>query len=139
MNFTPEFLDQANDNSLYRLVGIRVEEVGNGKAKAHLKPNPELCWPFPKQPHGGVLFTLVDTTMAWAVIADMYPDYTCTTISTNIQYTAPANGGFCICSAQVTHQTGRLSFVQAQVTGPDDKLLAMAQGTFRLVRRKNIT
>jgi uncharacterized protein (TIGR00369 family) len=138
MDFTAEFLDQANGNSLYRLVGIRLEEVGDGKAKARLQPNPELCWPFPKQPHGGVLFTLVDTTMAWAVIADVYPDHTCTTISTNIQYTAPANGGFCICSAQVTHQTGRLSFVQARVTGPDSKLLAMAQGTFRIVRSEKI-
>ncbi|MFH1487685.1 MAG: PaaI family thioesterase [Pseudomonadota bacterium] len=134
MEFTQEILDQLNDNSLYNTMGIRVEEAGKGIARARLEVNPKLCWPFPGQPHGGILFTLMDSTMAWAVFSELEPGLNCATINLDIQYTYPAKGGLFTCSAQVSHRTGRISFVRAEITDREDHLLAMGQAVFRAIK-----
>jgi acyl-coenzyme A thioesterase PaaI-like protein len=64
MEITAAIIDQLNANSLYQALGIQAEAAGDGKSRSRLIPKPALCWPFPQQPHGGVLFTLIDTTMA---------------------------------------------------------------------------
>ena len=92
MEFTAAIFDQMNANSLYQTLGIQIEEAGAGKARSLLKPNPDVCWPFPQQPHGGVLFTLIDTTMAWAVWSLLDSGYNCTTINIDIHYAKPAQG-----------------------------------------------
>jgi acyl-coenzyme A thioesterase PaaI-like protein len=67
MNITEAVLDQMNRNPLYHVMGIQIQEAHAGKARGQLQPQSGICWPFPQQPHGGVLFTLMDTTMAWGV------------------------------------------------------------------------
>jgi uncharacterized protein (TIGR00369 family) len=126
-------LDQLNDNSLYHTLGIRVEEAGDGAARSRLAPEQKVCWPFPGQPHGGVLFTFMDTTMAWAVFSEVIPDYNCATIGLDIQYTRPAKGKLFTCSAQVIQRTGRTSFARAEIRDEEDRLLALGQGTFRII------
>ena len=133
MEITTTILARMNTNSLYHALGIKIEEAGGGKAKSCLQPNPDLCWPFPKQPHGGVLFTLMDTTMAWAVLSQLDPGLNCTTVNLDIHYTIPARGKFFICSAWSTHKTGRTNFVRADIRNPKDELVAMGQATFRII------
>jgi uncharacterized protein (TIGR00369 family) len=128
-----EVLDQLNDNSLYHLLGLRVEEAGNGAARSRLVPEPKVCWPFPGQPHGGVLFTLMDTTMAWAVFSEVAPEDNCATVSLDIQYTLPARGEFFTCCARVIHRTGRTSFARAEIRDAEARILALGQGTFRII------
>ncbi|MCP4664889.1 MAG: PaaI family thioesterase, partial [Deltaproteobacteria bacterium] len=106
---------------------------GDGAARSRLAPDPKVCWPFPGQPHGGVLFTFMDTTMAWAVFSEVIPDYNCATISLDIQYTLPAKGKRFTCSARVIHRTGRTSFARADIRDEEDRLLALGQGTFRII------
>ena len=134
MEITEEVLEQLNNNPLYNTVGIRVMEVSNGKAHSRLSPDARLCWPFPNQPHGGVLFTLMDTTMAWAVFSQLEPGLNCTTVNLDIQYTRPARGDAFNCNAWTTYRTGHLSFVRAEIQDSRGKLLAMGQGTFRVIR-----
>ena len=134
MEITQEILERLNDNTLYNTVGIRVEEAENGTAHARLKPNAEMCWPFPGQPHGGVLFTLMDTTMAWAVFSQVDPVYSCATISLEIQFTHPARGNAFTCSARTTHRTGRLIFLRGEIHDAQGQILAMGQGTFRIIK-----
>jgi len=133
MEITQEALDRLNDNTLYNSIGIRVEEAGEGKARSQLRPNPALCWPFVDQPHGGVLFTMMDTTMAWAVFSVLDTGYNCATINLDIQYTRPAKGNLFTCSAWTTHQTRRLSFVRAEIRDVPGRLVATGQGTFRII------
>ena len=133
MEITTAILDQMNTNSLYHVVGIQIEMAGGGKAKSRLQANPDLCWPFPKQPHGGVLFTLMDTTMAWAVLSQLDSGLNCTTVSLDIHYTRPAKGKYFVCSAWTIHKTGRTSFVRADIHNPKDELIAMGQATFRII------
>ena len=133
MKITQKIMDMLNDNPLYKTMGIRVTEAGHGKALSRLKPDEKLCWPFPGQPHGGVLFTQMDATMAWAVFSELDEKYNCATIHLDIDYTAPAKGNSFTCSAWVTHRTRRLSFVRAEIHDPNRQLLAMGQATFRVI------
>ena len=133
MEITQKIMDMLNDNPLYKTLGIKIMEAGQGKACSRLKPDEKLCWPFPGQPHGGVLFTQMDATMAWAVFSELDEKYNCATIHLGIDYTAPAKGKSFTCSAWVTHRTGRLSFVRAEIHDLNRQLLAMGQATFRVI------
>ena len=116
-------------------MGIRFEEAVDGKARTILTPKPEVCWPFSDQPHGGILFTTMDTTMAWAVLSLVEPDYGCSTIDLNIQYLAPAHKGPYLCQAWITHRTGRMAFLRAEIRDSHHALLANGQAVFRITKR----
>ena len=81
MEFSHQEIGRISDNSLYQTLGIQVDDIKEGRARARLKPNPALCWPFEGQPHGGILFTLMDTTMAWAVLTGVDQGLSCATIN----------------------------------------------------------
>jgi uncharacterized protein (TIGR00369 family) len=136
VEITKQALSQMNDNPLYRALGIRIEEADEGRAVSRLKPDPKLCWPFPTQPHGGILFTLMDTTMAWAVFSTLDPGYNCTTVHLDIQYIHPAKGDLFNCVAHLTHKTGHMGFVRAEIQAPLGSVLAMGQATFRIIESK---
>ena len=133
MLFTEQTISQVNDNSLYHALGIRIEKASDGQAKSRLEPSPEVCWPFPGQPHGGILFTLMDTTMAWAVLTQLAPGHNCSTIGLDIHYTRPAKGNAFHCMAQVSHQTTRYCFVRAEIHDAEGKLVALGQATFAII------
>jgi uncharacterized protein (TIGR00369 family) len=134
MKVTPELLEALNRNTLYRTIGIRVEHAENGKASSRLHPNPEVCWPFRGQPHGGILYTTMDTTMACAVLTELEPGLSCSTVDLTLHFTAPAKGDYFICNARTTHRTSRLSFVRAEILSPENHLLALGQAAFRIIK-----
>ena len=134
MKFSREMIEQVNRNPLYQTMGIRIESAEEGVVKARLEPAPEMCWPFPDQPHGGVLFTLMDTTMAWAAISGQEDGSSCTTIHLDIQYTHPARGDSFFCVAEVVSRTKRISFIKAAIHDPAGHVLAMGQGTYRIIK-----
>ena len=134
MEFTPEEINSINNNSLYNAIGISVEDASEGKAKSRLRPNKNLCWPFEKQPHGGVLFTLMDTTMAWAILTLIDKGYNCATISLDIQYTKRALGELFVCHALVTQLGGQIAYTRADIFDKKEKLVATGQGSFRIIK-----
>lgn len=133
MDITNKIINQNNGNSLYSTLGIRMEGAGEGEAAAVLKPPASLCWPFPGRPHGGILFTLMDTTMAWAVFSILDPGYNCATINMDIQYILPAKGEKFFCTAKMTHQTGHLSFVRGEIADRAGQILTIGQAVFRII------
>ena len=134
MEFSPQEIDRLNNNTLYQTVGILVDEAKDGKAHAHLRPNPALCWPFEAQPHGGVLFTLMDTTMAWAALTRVEKGCTCATITLNIQYTKQAKGASFICNAWITHKGNQIVYTRADIFDEKGQLTATGQGAFQTVK-----
>lgn len=134
MELSGSDLQQMNDNALYRTLGIRIEEACDGKADSCLVPNPNVCWPFPDQVHGGILATLMDTTMAWAVSSKLEQGLTCTTIDLNIQYIHPAKQPPLYCHAETTQYTRRLGFVRSEIRNADGQILTAGQATFRIIR-----
>ena len=134
MEFSPKEMARLNNNSLYQTFGIVVEEAKDGKARSKLRPTPAFCWPFEGQPHGGVLFTLMDTTMAWAVLTKVERGYNCATINLDIQYTRQAGGDIFTCQACITHQATRIVYVRADILDTEDQLVATGQGTFTVIK-----
>ena len=134
MEFSPQEIEQLNNNSLYQAVGIRVEELKDGEAKSFLHPKPAFCWPFEGHPHGGVLFTLMDTTMAWAVQSVIEEGYTLATINLDIQYTRQARGDSFACCASITSQGNLIVYAKADILDKDSRIIATGQGCFRIIK-----
>jgi len=130
MEITKQFLDRVNENPLYTLLGIRIETVGDGTVRSSLQAAPGTCWPVAGQPHGGVLFTLMDTTMAWAAI--VHPGVQDgTTVHLDIQYLRAARNGPWSCEARVIHRTSRTCFLRAEIRDTTGEPVATGQGTYR--------
>ena len=122
-----------NQNPLYRTIGIHLEFVADGDAQAVLTPQEAVCWPTPGQPHGGILFTVLDTTMAFAAMSAPEQESSCATVDCNVQYLAPARQGPFLCQARTVRRTGRTVFVRAEILDAHQAPVALAQGTFRLI------
>jgi uncharacterized protein (TIGR00369 family) len=138
MRLSQDRLDQFNRNVLYTTIGIQLKKAEQGRAEAVLTPAPKVCWPFPTQPHGGMLFTIMDTTMAWAVQSLLEQGFSCTTIDLHIQYLAPAQEGPFTCRAETTHQTRHLAFVRADILDARQNPIASGQATFRIIKMELI-
>jgi uncharacterized protein (TIGR00369 family) len=134
MEIPRDFLDRHNGNSLYSAMGIRIEEAADGTAHSRMEIQPAMCWPFPHQPHGGVIFTLMDTTMAWALFSALEKGLNCTTIQLDIQYMSPAKGSFVTCTSWAACKTRRLAFARGEVKDERGQLVAVGQGTFRIIK-----
>ena len=136
LDFDDAHVARLNDNPLYRALGIRVETVSAGNAQATLSPTGSACWPMPDQPHGGVLFTLLDTTTAWAAMSLGENGEGCVTVDCSIQYPAPARHAPFTCIAAATRRAGRTVFMRAEVLDAQGTPVALGQATFRLVKAK---
>lgn len=134
MDIGPADLVRLNDNPLYHALGIRVLRAAGGDADATLAPTAAACWPQPAQPHGGVLFTLIDTTAAWAATTLAGPGEVCVTVDCSVQYVAPARRGPYTCAARRAARTGRNVFMRAEVLDAGGAVVALGQGTFRMVQ-----
>nr|WP_238344346.1 PaaI family thioesterase [Ramlibacter lithotrophicus] len=117
-------------------MGIRIEHCGGGQARATLAPTANACWPSPGSPHGGVLFTVIDTTMAWAAMSLAGPGESVATVDCSIQYPAPATHGPFTCEAASLRKTGRTVFMRAEILDGRAGVVALGQGTFRIIREQ---
>lgn len=134
MEFPTDTLARLNDNPLYRALGIRLDDCAAGKARATLAPGANACWPAPGSPHGGVLFTVIDTTMAWAAMSLARAGESVATVDCSIQYPAPAVHGPFTCVAASMSTTGRTVFMRAEIVDARDAVVGLGQATFRIVR-----
>ncbi|HPU50835.1 MAG TPA: PaaI family thioesterase [Burkholderiaceae bacterium] len=137
MNIDAEALARLNDNPLYRVIGIQLHEAIDGQARSTLTPDPQVCWPSAGQPHGGILFTVMDTTMAFAVMSVAEPDRGCATVDCSIQYPAPARHGPFVCTAVAAKKAGRTVFVRGDIMDAHGTVVAFGQATFRIIAPKH--
>ncbi|HEY0885287.1 MAG TPA: PaaI family thioesterase [Ramlibacter sp.] len=136
MEFSADTLARLNDNPLYAALGIRIDHCDGGNARATLAPTPNACWPSRGNPHGGVLFTVIDTTMAWAAMSLAGDGESVATVDCSIQYPAPATHGPFTCEAASVRKTGRTVFMRAEILDGRGGVVALGQGTFRIIREK---
>lgn len=138
MEFSTDTIAQLNDNPLYHALGIRIDDCGGGSARSTLTPTVHACWPTPDMPHGGVLFTVIDTTTAWAAMSLAETGENVTTVDCSIQYPAPARHGPFICHAASLRKTGRTVFVRAEMLDSRNGIVALGQATFRIIGTKGV-
>ena len=136
MKFTDSQLRTLNNNSLYEALGIRVHRVADGEAESVLEPTPAMCFPTAGRPHGGIIFTVLDTTMAFAAISNGPEGTGCGTVDCSIQYPRAADHGPFKCQVVTTSKTSRTVFARGELRDRDGHVVALAQATFRLFSPK---
>ena len=111
------------------LLGMRVKSIGDGRARfelaveaKHLNPNGTL--------HGGVVYSLADSAMGAALFAQLEPGEMCVTLEIKMQYLSVVMGGTVAVEAAVVNKTKRIGVLEAKVFGDEDRLVALATGTF---------
>lgn len=122
------------ENAGFReLVGTELSSTEEGRAvvsvraeERHLNPNGTV--------HGGVVYTLVDVSMAEALRTIIEGDERPVTIEIKINYLEPGKPGLLTSTAQVRKGGKRLVIVEAEVAQEDDgEIVALATGTYTRV------
>jgi uncharacterized protein (TIGR00369 family) len=124
------------ENAGFReLVGTELSSTEEGRAvvsvqaeEHHLNPNGTV--------HGGVVYTLVDVSMAEALRTITEGDERPVTIEIKINYLEPGKPGTLTSTAQVRKGGKRLVIVEAEVAQEDEdggEVVALATGTYTRV------
>ena len=82
--------------------------------------------------HGWVLFTLLDTALGRAVIAELPPGRGCATVEMKVNYFRPVQEGRIRAEGRCVQRTRSLAYAEGEVRNAAGKILARATGTFFL-------
>lgn len=111
-------------------LGIEIEAVGPGSARLAMTVRPDMvnghdmC-------HGGMIFTLADTALAYA--CNSY-NQVAVAQTAQITFCAPGRkGDRLVATAEERHQAGRTGVYDVEVTNQDGKTIALFRGnSYRL-------
>jgi uncharacterized protein (TIGR00369 family) len=115
-------------------MGMQIKEVRSGRsrlclavAEEHLNPSGTV--------HGGVTFSLVDTSMGMALFAMLDENQMCVTAEIKIHYLAPIADGTITARSRVIKKGKRLGIIETNVSNEDDELVAKALGTYTILNK----
>ncbi len=107
-----------------KLVGIKIEEVSEGRARVSLKIE-EHHLNGVDLVHGGAIFTLAD--FAFAVASNSH-GRVAVGINATISYISPARGGVLFAEAREVSRNPKLGVYEVTVTDIEGKTIALFQG-----------
>lgn len=82
--------------------------------------------------HGGVLFTMLDTALGRAVLAELPAGRGCATVELKINYFRPVQHGTIRAFGRCVQRTRSLAYAEGEILDEAGKILARATGTFFL-------
>ncbi|WP_442968770.1 PaaI family thioesterase [Ramlibacter sp.] len=106
-------------------MGTRVDYCRDGSARSTVTPTESACWPWVERPHGGVLFAIADSTMAWAAMSLTKVGESVATVDCSIHYPAPAALGPFTCHATSARKVVRTIFIRAEIVGSRGTIVAL--------------
>ena len=120
----------SEDTGFRELVGTELSNAGEGQAvvnlraeERHLNPNGTV--------HGGVVYTLIDVSMAEALRTITEEDERLVTIEIKVNYMEPGNPGTLTATARVRKGGKRVTVVEAEVSQEESaEVVALATGTY---------
>ncbi len=117
------------------LVGYKVLKVAVGRTVFELKPREHHYNPFASV-HGGILSTLLDTTMTSAVMSTLSKGLVCTTVEIKVNFIKPVTEktGLIRCEARPIHVGKRLATVEGRVTDSEENILAHGVSTCAILK-----
>jgi acyl-CoA thioesterase len=110
-------------------LGVRRGPFGGGRSQLEITVGPEHLSPT-RTVHGGVLYSLADTTMGsaiWTLLAD---GETCATISCSIDYLRAIRDGVIVCEAEVVSKGRRTALARAVIRDAEGEAVAQASAAF---------
>lgn len=108
--------DRISPPPIANLVGYKICEVDNGYAAFELNPAEYHYNPFATV-HGGILSTLLDTTMTASVLSTLLKGFSCTTIEIKVNFIKPVviETGILKCEASPIHVGRKLATVEGNL------------------------
>jgi uncharacterized protein (TIGR00369 family) len=82
---------------------------------------------------GGILAAMLDDTMGPALVATLRPDQFAPTLEMNVTFLEPARVGPLWGRGRVVKRGGTIGFVEADLVDADDRVVARATATVRIV------
>jgi uncharacterized protein (TIGR00369 family) len=133
-----KLLEFARGFPFFQLVGLELLDIKPKWARTQLAIRPELHNPSGVV-HGGVVATLIDMTIAQAML--MTDEYqaardtkgTLSTIDLHVKYLRPASAGVLRCEATITHLGRRVIHAHASVSQEQGKEIALGDATLMIV------
>lgn len=125
-------LNKSGFNRFATLLGIEFTHIAPGECTAEIEVNENLFHPGGIV-HGGVAFSLADSSMAMALIADLGRGENCSTIEMKISYMKAVVEGRMVSKGRIIRKGQRIAFMEAQVTRGED-LVATATATFAILQ-----
>lgn len=110
-------------------LGVERGPYGDGKSQLSITIGPSHMSPT-KTVHGGVLYSLADTTMGSALWTLMSDGETCATISCAIDYLHAVREGVIVCEAEVVSRSRRNALVRAVIRDAGGEAVAQASASF---------
>ncbi|MFH2011089.1 MAG: PaaI family thioesterase [Pseudomonadota bacterium] len=120
VSFDANSVFELSQNSSYaKLLGMKVLEVSEGRAKISMKLTEELLNPL-NSPHGGAIFSLADHAGGTAALT-LGP---CVGTQTSANFIAsPETGEVIVAEARVVHNGRKTRIVEVEVKDKDGRLL----------------
>jgi len=119
-------------NHLFAFLGLQAEAFEPDRAVLRLPFRPELTQGA-GMVAGGILTTLLDETMAHAVLAGNQPGQQTTTVDLSVSFLrAVKPGSDLVCEARVVKRGSRVLFVEASASS-DNREVARATASFLLL------
>jgi uncharacterized protein (TIGR00369 family) len=112
-----------------KLMGMRFVDIRPNEAVISIEIRDDL-----RQPsgvlHGGVIATLIDTAMAFAVRTHLADHEFTATIDLTVHYLRPHTSGTVTCTAKVVRAGKRIFTVSGEVENEEGKLIATGLSTY---------
>jgi uncharacterized protein (TIGR00369 family) len=121
---------------VWRTLGYRGIEQGDGRSVIEWDATPDYCFQAPSGPivHGGMVATLLDTAMGGACWSLMGDDEDFLTADLRTEFMRSARPGTLRAEGRVVQRSRRVVFCEADLFDPDGTLLASGRCT-QIVRR----
>jgi uncharacterized protein (TIGR00369 family) len=116
-------------------LGTTVESMANGKATVTLELQPH----HPNKrgvAHGGVVCSLLDSSLGAAVISSMPKEWWCATIHLTVNFIEGSTGGKLTATGEVVRRGARTAFARGEIRNDAGNILATAEGSWHLWNRK---
>lgn len=112
-------------------LGMELIEAQGGRALLRLSFDQKLTHPY-GQLHGGATASLVDASVACALVTLVKPDDKVGTIELKVNFLAPVTGGSIIAEARIIHQGKRTAVGEVDVRSEEGILVAKGMATYAI-------
>jgi acyl-CoA thioesterase len=118
------------------LLGMVTERRGPGNSRLRLVV--DAAWHNPNGVlHGGVIYTLIDSSMGGAVQPNLPEGEHCATIEVKVNYLSPVREGTLWAETTVVKQGRHIAFTESKVWDHNARLVATASGSMFLFRQED--
>ncbi|SEQ97325.1 PaaI family thioesterase [Piscibacillus halophilus] len=119
----------------WRFVGLEVHEASKGNVKLKL-PIKNDFMNVRETVHGGVLVSIVDTTMGFTCKSLGFDEVI--TLQLNTNFVKSVSEGTLYSEGKIISRTRSTAIVEGQIFDEQGELLVHCNGTFKLIKKENI-